>query len=35
MGQGNESLFIGFESNDQDICHAHIWLSFENFLLGT
>ena len=22
---GLESLFMGFESNDQDICHAHIW----------
>ena len=23
--QGNENLFIGIGSHDQDGCHAHIW----------
>ena len=38
MGWESESLFMGFGSNDQDICHAHVWYkekkTFEDLLLG-
>ena len=34
MGRGNESLFVGSGSHDQDGHHAHIWLKcFQNLLL--
>ena len=34
MGLGNERLFAGSGSLDQDGCHAHIWLKpFKNLLL--
>ena len=34
MGWGNESLFAGYGSHDQDGHHAHIWLEpFKNLLL--
>ena len=33
MGRGNESLFTGFWSHDQDGSHAHICLNVQKNLL--